>query len=129
MLREETREPDEYPRIEGLTPEELTDYNRGYAQACRVLYQGEDYDPKIWVEGLLQFLPGWIEEYDALKSDPWYRGGRDAYAWALAELKTLDTDEPEQPDTVTISTARYNYLLDMEKSVDALRENFGGWQE
>ena len=112
MIREELKEPLDYPRA-GLAGEELESYNRGFIGACLVSSGGSwRTSDSQWVAEKIattqEILAG--EAYQPPMGS-WGRGRVAAYEWILGELRSLDED------TVTISRARYNYLLDLEKSV------------
>ena len=125
MLREEMNEPPDYPRID-LDGGKLADYNNGFVMACRIVYSNEfGLRDDAWKNTNVHFIRSVIDAYaDAVS--PWLRGRHDAYAWSLNELESA---EPAEPETVTISRARYNYLLGLEHDAHDFAAKFPEWGE
>lgn len=119
MIREELAEPLDYPRVTGLSAEGLEMYNEGFRSACRIALIGEGSD--TWVGSNIEHFNANFGLYQ--DTTPYGIGRRAAYDWILGELKSLDED------TVTIPRARYNYLLDLEKSVREFTNNVTEWEE
>lgn len=127
MLQEEINEPLDYPRVPGLTPEELREYNEGYRAACNVLFDSElEWTDEDWLNVNLDCVPKFLNQKPL---GNWRDEGRlAAYTWALAELKALEPEEREGAiGTILIPRARYNYLLDLERSVTEFAESFTKW--
>ena len=125
MLLEEINEPPDYPRVD-LDGGKLADYNDGFVRACRTMYANEfGLSDNGWKNVNVHFIRSVIDTYaDAVS--PWLRGRHDAYAWGLTEL---DSAEPDETETVTISRARYNYLLDLEHDAHDFAAKFAEWGE
>ena len=164
MLQQEINEPLDYPRVPGLSAEELREYNEGYASACGYVRRFEPIPPggevKDWQSAAIDFAADCADSYRNDES-VWGRGKHAAYTWALAELKGLEGEtecencdgrkcmgcvmrewghecaddcptccpDADAPDSVLVSRARYNYLLELERSVTEFTESFAKWEE
>ena len=90
MLQEEVDEPLDYPRVPGLSAEELRDYNTGYVSACEiVLSENDRFTDREWVRWKVRTCKSCLIGYPE-NGHGWLAGRRAAFAWALAELEGLE---------------------------------------
>ena len=120
MIREEMNEALDYARIDAKA-DELKNYNKGFRTTCEIALIGSGADG--WAESAIKHFEGVDYVYSGV-GDAYFTGRRAAYDWILQEVKSLDPD-----DTVTISRARYNYLLEVERDAHDFAAKFAEWGE
>ena len=109
MLREEIGAPLDRIRLMSLGGDDLLDYNKGFVSGCRIVRLSSGLTDSQWLRSRRQLVAMLVDAYSDSDGE-WAHGRHDAYMWILGELEGI-TDPDE---TVTISRARYNYLLDLE---------------
>ena len=104
MLREEIAEPLDYPRVPGLSPEELRKYNEGYRYACDLTLSAEpEWDDEDWLTVNSDCVPQFCVLANSL--DPRDRGKHDAYTWILGELKSIKNEAKDASNPWSIVRA------------------------
>ena len=103
MLQEEVNEPLDYPRVEGLSDNELVSYNEGFQSACAlILQENTTFTDSEWVDWKIETCKSCLVGYSE-SGHGWMAGRRDAYTWALGELEGLQEGSGTTSDAVTFT--------------------------